>query len=107
MKTLLAAVLVLLSLSVQAEDTELTKEQKLEALHLEGCQLNGLLAVEYMKMRQGGVAMSELTEFMSDSLNKALIIGAYKKPVWRAKTNKEAAISEYGSEAMLSCLESK
>ena len=110
MKTLLAAVLVLLSLSVQAEDTELTKEQKLELLRITKCKIIGESAYMIMTSRQRGQPLFEQTDLMlmTDHPEYAsLIIEAYKERIWNKESDKKMAISVYSSKAMLSCLESK
>ena len=77
-----------------------------ESTPLSICTASSSLARTIMKVRQNGMDLSTALEAVSDNeFAKAIVIDAYKKPRYSSEKYQKRAITEFGNENMIACLE--
>lgn len=96
-----------LSFAKSSKTDSITKEHMIEGL----CGEAALMAQTTMQARQGGVTLTTSLQNLNNSFNdsprksffKAIIIDAYKEPLWQTEENKRNAVTEYSNKTYLIC----
>lgn len=93
MKTLLFVLLLLIPMSANAD------------AKLELCTKYTEFARVVMQARQANAPIEQVWPAASDEVMQAIVIAAWKKPLWSTAPYKNDAVQEFTSQIFLSCME--
>ncbi len=94
MKKLILAVAIIASTSVQAKE-------------LSHCERVESISRTIMKNRQADIPLIKMVKAVDSEPVKALILMAYKKPLWSTSKRKEKAINKFANDLYMTCLSNK
>lgn len=96
-----------LAFAQSVKKDSITKEKAIDGI----CGEAAMIAESTMGARQNGVPITTSLKNLNESFNdgskknffKAIIIDAYKEPLWQTEQNKRNAVTEYSNKTYLIC----